>query len=131
MARIRTIKPSFWSDQKVCQLGRDARLLCVGLISFADDEGRFLASPGAIIGYVFPNDAVTPKQVLTWRKEIADLGLIKLYRSSGFDYGHFPRWSSHQRISHPTPSTFPPPPVAKVSGANPDDGQNRSGGNGE
>jgi hypothetical protein len=56
MARIRTIKPSFWGSPTVAKLSRDARLLAVGLISMADDDGRFLCSTAAVNGYVFPND---------------------------------------------------------------------------
>ena len=125
MARIRTLKPSFWSDQKVCSLDRDARLLTVGLISFADDQGRFLASPGAIIGYVYPHDNVTHKQVTAWRNAISQVGLIELYTVNGFEYGHFPRWADHQKISHPAPSTFPEPPQ-RSSGSIPEQRQSGS-----
>lgn len=109
MARIRSLKPSFWSSQKIGKLSRDARLLAIGLISYADDQGRFLASPSALIGHVYPNDAVTLKQVAGWRDAIAAVGLIELYAVDGFEYGRFPRWTDHQRISHPYDSTFPEP----------------------
>lgn len=127
MPRIRSIKPSFWSDEKVCQLGRDARLLAVGLISFADDEGRFLAAPSAIGGYVYPNDSVTPKQIVAWRTEIARVGLIDVYKVGAFEYGWFPQWTKHQRISHPIASTFPAPPLRGISGGIPDQRQNDDG----
>jgi hypothetical protein len=54
--RIRTIKPEMWADEKVGQLSRDARLLFVGLITMADDEGRLRGCPAAILGHVFPYD---------------------------------------------------------------------------
>ena len=57
MARIRTIKPSFWGSPTIAPLSRDARLLAIGLMSYADDDGRFLAATNALNGYVFPNDA--------------------------------------------------------------------------
>ena len=41
--RIRTIKPSFWGSPTIAPLSRDARLVAIGLMSYADDDGRFLA----------------------------------------------------------------------------------------
>lgn len=110
MARIRTIKPSFWGDDKVSQLSRDARLLLVGLISAADDQGRFLASHSAIAGYVYPNDDIAPKKLAAWLDELDSLGLIVLYNGGRVKYGALPKFRSHQRISHPRESTLPPPP---------------------
>jgi len=111
MARIRTIKPSFWSDLAVARLKRDARLLAVGLISFADDQGRFLASPSAVGGYVFPHDELPAKTIRAWRDEIANAGLIRLYEVDGMEFGWWPNWKKHQRISHPQASQLPPPPM--------------------
>ena len=113
MARIRTIKPSFWGDEKVSELSRDARLLFIGLMSFADDDGRFLASHQAIAGYVFPNDDdVTVAKLAKWLAEIESHGMIVLYNGGRLKYGAFPRWSKHQKISHPQPSSLPSPPGA-------------------
>jgi hypothetical protein len=111
MARIRTIKPSFWGDEKVSQLSRDARLLLIGLMSFADDDGRFLASHQAIAGYVFPNDRdVSVKRLALWLDEIACQGMVVLYDKGPIRYGAILKFRKHQRISHPQPSTLPPPP---------------------
>lgn len=110
MARIRTIKPSFWSSQTAAQVSRDARLLAIGLISMADDEGRFLASPSAIQGYVYPHDDdMTPVKVKRWLAELVHVGFVIAYEEHGVQYGavNF----KHQRISHPTPSTYPAPPA--------------------
>ena len=109
MARIRTIKPSFWADPRVVSLNREARLLAVGLISFADDEGRFVASIHAIAGYVFPHDNLPNRKVAEWRDSIAKSGLIDLYCVDGLEYGVWPNWRKHQRISKPQPSILPAP----------------------
>lgn len=93
------------------QLSRDARLLMLGLISSADDQGRFLASHQAIAGYVFPNDDdITAKRLAAWLDELTSLELVVLYNGGRIRYGAFPKWKTHQKISHPTPSTLPPPP---------------------
>lgn len=109
MARIRTIKPSFWTSRTAALVSRDARLLAIGLISMADDDGRFLASPAAITGYVYPNDEdITPAKVKRWFDELVKAHFVVPYEHHGIKYGavNF----KHQRISHPQPSAYPEPP---------------------
>ena len=53
MARIRTIKPDFWSDEKIVELTPWARLLFIGLWNFSDDDGRMPFSPKKIKMLVF------------------------------------------------------------------------------
>jgi hypothetical protein len=110
MPRIRTLKPSFWTDSKVVALSHEARLLTIGLISLADDEGRFVATPAAIRGYVYPYDHITDHVVRRWRDEIVKAGVIWIRTIDGLEIGYFPHWRDHQRISHVTPSMLPPPP---------------------
>ncbi|KKK60207.1 hypothetical protein LCGC14_3026700, partial [marine sediment metagenome] len=40
MARIRTVKPDFWTSEDVAAVSRNARLLFIGLLNFADDVGN-------------------------------------------------------------------------------------------
>ena len=116
MARIRTLKPSFWVS--VGGMSRDARLLAAGLISHSDDAGRFVATVPAILGAIYPLDeAVTPTQVRKWLRECEShtgrdgVPLIVLYEIGGRRFGHFPKWKRHQKISHPQPSPLPAPPA--------------------
>jgi hypothetical protein len=111
VARIRTIKPSFWGSGTVAKLSRDARLLVLGLISFADDDGRFLGSITAINGAVFPNDELPPAKVRRWYEEILDTKLVIEYDVEGVRYAVFPTWHEHQVINRYTPSQFPEPHV--------------------
>lgn len=111
MARIRTVKPEFWGSPEVAAMCRDARLLVIGLISFSDDEGRFLANFAAIAGYVYPNDAdITPRKLNGWLSEVVATGMVELYEVRGVRYGHFPSWGRHQVINKKTASRLPPPP---------------------
>lgn len=107
MARIRSIKPSIWTDQRFIRLSRDERLLCLGMISHADDEGRLFASPTKLAGDVFPADEIKPALIRSWRDAIATVGLIDVYTVDGTEYAEFPRWTKHQRISHPQASALP------------------------
>lgn len=116
MARIRTIKPSFWSDGNVSRMSRETRLLVIGLISMADDAGRFPASQSAILGHVYPYDNVSPRQLDKWLSDAtalhngSELPTVALYEIDGRRYGFFPKWRKHQRINRPQPSTLPEPP---------------------
>ncbi len=113
MARIRTIKPSIWGDAKFAPLSRDARLLMLGLISLADDDGRFIASTTVIAGYVYPHDELPPTKIKVWLKEIEikSKGMVRFYEIDGLRYGWFPNYRhKHQVINKPQPSPLPAPP---------------------
>jgi hypothetical protein len=108
--RIRTLKPEMWADEKIGALSRDARLLFVGLITMADDAGRFRALPSAILGHVFPYDEDAAKKLDRWMGEIESQGLVQRYTVPPFLYGVLPGWLKHQKINRATESTLPPPP---------------------
>ena len=111
MARLsRPLKTAFWDDDKVCRLSRDARLTLAGLITkMADDEGRFLATPVAVSGSLFPHDDLAPNRVKRWLNEIADEGIVQIYRVNGGTYGQLNTWFKHQKPPHPSASTLPGP----------------------
>jgi hypothetical protein len=110
MARIRTVKPDYWGDPKTARLSLPARLLFIGLLTEADDEGRFLASGKKLAGSLFQNDDdVTPKKVLGWLCELETVGFVRRYTVEEVEYAHIPAFNDHQRISHPTPSRLPNP----------------------
>ncbi len=112
MARqSRPLKSAFWSDDKVCRLSRDARLTLAGLITrMADDEGRFIATPVAINGDLFPHDDLGQTKVKRWLDEIEHEGMVRIYRINGGTYGVLTTWARHQKPPHPSPSTLPEPP---------------------
>lgn len=110
MARIRSLKPSFWTDERVIDCSRDARLLLVGMISHADDDGRLVGSAPALIGAIFPHDDMTVRQVERWRDELATVGLVTVYTAGRGTYICLPGWNKHQRIPKRYPSTLPQPP---------------------
>lgn len=107
--RIRSIKPEMWQDEKIGRLSRDARCLFCGLISFADDDGRFRALPAAILGHVFPYDPDAPRKLTGWMDELMDEGLVFIYEVDGLPYGVLPKWHSHQKINRFSPSLLPEP----------------------
>jgi hypothetical protein len=107
--RIRTLKPEMWADEKIGALTRDARLLFVGLITMADDEGRFRALPSGILGHVFPYDEDASRRLEKWMRELETQGLVLRYEADGFTYGSLNGWGRHQKINRPTASSLPAP----------------------
>lgn len=114
--RIRTIKPELWADEKVGQVGREARLLFIALITFADDDGRFRALPSAICGHCFPYDLDAGRKLDKWMSELEQVGLVRTYAFRGVAYAHLPGWDKHQRINRKNDSQLPAPPGSSVNG---------------
>lgn len=107
--RIRSVKPDCWADESISPLSRDARLLFVVLLTFADDDGRFRNLPAQIIGHGYPEDEdVTVRKLGAWMSELVCGGIVVLYTVGASDYGTFPKWHKHQRINRYSPSKLPP-----------------------
>lgn len=113
--RIRTLKPEMWEDEKVGHVSRDARLLFVGLITMADDEGKFRALPAVVLGHVFPYDADAARKLGQWLNELLEVGLVELWETAGVRYGMIVNFRKHQRISHPRASLIPSPNGSRAS----------------
>ena len=111
MSRKRFLDPDLWRDPAIAKMTRDERLLFVGLITIADDEGRLAASPAALQGAIYPNDShVTPALVRKWRNAVVDkLANVVLYKHEEVEFISFKRWERYQKPSHPTPSKLPAP----------------------
>ncbi len=108
MARIRTIKPDFWQHPKTGSVSRDARLLFIGLLNEADDEGRMRYSAKRLAGVLFPfDDDVTPSELDCWVGELERVALVARYVAEEAAYLEVCGFTEHQRINRPTPSTLP------------------------
>lgn len=109
MARIRTVKPDFWSHERVMSCSREARLLFIGMWNFADDRGRLPDSAKSIRAQVLPgDDDVDATIVRRWLDELSTNGLILFYERDGRAFIQITGWD-HQRIDKPRPSKIPPP----------------------
>lgn len=107
--RIRTLKPELWQNEKVGALSNAERVLYIGLITMADDEGRLRALPSAVGGHVFPYDDLSPKRIGSLMVRLQDVGLVELYERDDKPYAWIVGWEEHQRIQRPTPSKLPTP----------------------
>lgn len=107
MPRIRTIKPELWQSPEVMNLSHSARLLFLGLITQADDEGIGSADPRKLKAVIFGGDDITLADLATWLEEIAGQRLAVLYEVDGFGRLYLlPSWSDHQKVPKPTPTRY-------------------------
>jgi hypothetical protein len=108
MARIRSIKPEFWTNEQVMECSLAARLLFIGMWNFADDLGRLAMAPKSIKAKVFPNDDINSDSILGMIRELSQNGLVLLYDVEGKNYLQITGWQ-HQRIDKPQPGRCPAP----------------------
>jgi len=101
MARIRTIKPEFWSSEQVMECSPNARLLFIGLWNFCDDGGNHVASLKTIKAEIFPGDDIDSTNVRRMLDELSSNGLIEFYSCENKDFIHVTGWH-HQKIDQPT-----------------------------
>lgn len=110
MARKRFLTPDIWSDAFFVKLSPQERLLFIGLITLADDEGRLRATPSYLKGEIFPEDRLPEVRIKELRDRIAALNRsVQLYKVDGMAYIQLHNWPRYQRPSHATPSRLPPP----------------------
>ncbi len=107
MARIRTIKPEFWTDETVVQLPYEARLFFIGLWNYADDSGILPNSPDRLKMQLFPADSKIDVESTIGLLEAS--GLISYAQGeAGEELLMVNNFNKHQKISHPTESKFTP-----------------------
>lgn len=110
MARKRMIDPDFWSDEKLGLCNRDERLLFMGLISNADDEGRGRANFKLIKSTIFPYDEdLSSEDIQKMLLSLSKLKLVIFYEVDSQEFYFLPNFLKHQNINRPTPSKLPVP----------------------
>lgn len=134
MARIRTIKPEFWTSEQVVDCSPIARLLFIGLWNFSDDQGAHPYAVKTIKMEIFPGDNFTPKQIEGWLTELINAGLLKTYHVDNKQYLYVTGWHN-QKIEKPNPKHPPPQqfddnsttPQLPVGDSSPPEGKGREG----
>lgn len=106
MARIRTIKPDFWTDEKVVALSPFARLLFIGMWNFVDEAGRCEFSPLRLKMQILPADPVDAAELIS---EIQCAGLIVVYAADGKQFFQVTNFAKHQKTDPRWPSKLPAP----------------------
>jgi hypothetical protein len=140
MPRRRMIGPEFWDDELIGNLTDTQRLVIIGCIGNADDEGRLKGSGAYLKASIFMYDPDKTAEVCSNMKE----ELIQVmqswpanhpyriisYSNGNAEYLFIPNFFQSNKPSHPTPSKLPSPPpeiLQKPSGISPESIENVSG----
>lgn len=97
MARIRTIKPDFWTDGNMVKLSPFARLLYIGMWNFTQcDHGHVADDAMKLKLQILPMDNVNIEELLA---EIMAQGRVtRVASGDGRTYLHVTRFEDHQKI---------------------------------
>lgn len=110
MARIRSLKPEFWTDVRLGRLPTLSRLVFLCLISMSDDEGRIEGDAETVWHFGFPRESV--EDVTKALRTLQECSRIVLYRGpEGIPVMAIPTFRKHQRIDKPSTSKLPAPPA--------------------
>lgn len=107
MARIRSLKPEFFTDEKIGDLSPWARLCFQGLWTQADARGRMEDRPRFLKVQIFPYDELDINELLD---QLHGAGFIIRYEVDGKRYIQVVNFEKHQRLSGKeasAPSTIP------------------------
>lgn len=116
MARKRMIHPEFFSSATLAALDFRTMLTFAGLWIYCDDFGRGEDDPSFIAAAVYPRrDSVGGADVEEDLKALAEAGTICRYVVGDVPLLHVTSWHEHQRVSHPTPTKYPPCPNCELS----------------
>ncbi|MFF0777049.1 hypothetical protein [Streptomyces sp. NPDC003720] len=109
MARIRTIKPEFFTSLTIADLTPEQRLTFIGLWTHVDDAGRCVDDPRLIKAALWPLDDRTAADIEIDLKALTESSLITRYSLNRKRYLAVTNWTEHQRINRPTESKLPAP----------------------
>ena len=99
MARIRTIKPEFWIDEKVGALSMPCRLFFIGLLNFADDQGVFKNNAVILKSLIFPYDEnLRTSELKKWLDSLEKARMIIPVIHKGESYYVIRTFRDHQLI---------------------------------
>ncbi|MGA4840522.1 hypothetical protein [Streptomyces sp. G45] len=109
MARIRTIKPEAFTSESLAQVSISAERTFFGLLTQADDHGRFRDQAAVIAGALWAlRPEHGPLAVEDDLTQLAGAGLICRYEGDdGKNYLHIVTWAKHQKINRPSGSRCP------------------------
>jgi len=105
----RMIDSSMWTSDNFTELPFGARLLQLGIINHADDQGRVRAIPKYLRVTIFPYDQTTDADIQDWLQLLAAQNTIILYEAEGKQYAQLVNWWKYQSLQYAQPSPYPRP----------------------
>lgn len=107
MARARNIKPGFFTNEELVELGFGTRLLFIGLWTIADRAGRLEDRPKKIKMALFPADDMNVNAALD---ELQKSGFLLRYEHDGARYIQVLAFNKHQNPHKDEKASLIPPP---------------------
>lgn len=102
--RIRTIKPDFWTHPIMAKMSDPTKLLAIGLLNLADDDGYFYADPKMVRNALRPLDDDSRITTVSLR-ELSEIGYIELVEHPTHgQIGKVVSFRDHQVINKPKAS---------------------------
>lgn len=99
MARIRTIKPEFWDDEKLSTLPYGCRLLFIGMWNFSDDAGFIRSTEKFIKAKIFPyDDDLRISEIKKWIDALTVSNMVIPISHSGESYLIVRNFDKHQKV---------------------------------
>lgn len=98
MARIRTIKPEFWEDEKIAQLSMPCRLFYIGTWNYADDAGVFRANTALLKSKIFPYDDIRTSEIQKYLDALVEARMILPISHNGESFYVIRTFRSHQKF---------------------------------
>jgi hypothetical protein len=112
VARIRSIKPDFFTSETVASLPLSTRLTFIGLWTYVDDNGVGMDNELLINAAIWPLEGDSLETLARTREDLATLsraGLVNRYRDSRKRYLFVTSWDEHQKVDHPRKPRYPRP----------------------
>lgn len=103
----RILNSNIWSNENFASMPPMARLLQIGIINMADDQGRMKAHPAYLRSHIFPYDDVDVEDITMWLSTIESHGTAALYEVDGKAYLQLLNWWEYQTPSFAAPSAYP------------------------
>ena len=113
MGNCRLIYKGAFNHPDIIGLTAEQNLFYIGLIVFADDEGRMEANPIFLKSLVLPYQEISSKTIIEALNALAAKNLITLYEVEEKQYLYHPKWLDwqHLRQNRIKQSNCPNPPL--------------------
>lgn len=120
LGQRRMLYTNVWQNSDFKKLSDKAKLLYIGLITVADDDGRLRANSLLLRSQIFPyDDQIKQEEIRKWLGEIQRGKLIDFYRVKTEYFIQHPHWHKYQSIRKDLykPSDIPTNPLRKSNDA--------------
>lgn len=111
------ISPSMWEDPSFNKLTIGARLLFIGMISSADDEGYLRGDLGSLKRLIFGFDEKISEELSNWIKELKSFKNVHFFETDDEVYAHLLNWDKYQKqqVDRISPTIYPKCPTCHIT----------------